>query len=175
MIGKALIVLDMDRKPMYAARKRSAGLNRLPVFFLAAFLAALIALLPACGKKGPPFLTESKLSLRVDQLKGEWENGRVLLKGYVQGEDKEISRVTGCKVYHALYPMDNPPCEGCPIEMSDFKKINEKIISGDRFSCEIPGVEKMGIHFFEVRLMGKDGALGPPSDKVKLRIEAPVK
>ena len=156
---------------MYVAKKGEAGLNRLSVFLSAAFLAVLMVLLPNCGKKGPPFLTESKLSLRVDQLKGEWKNGLVLLKGYVQGEDKIISSVTGCRVYHAWYPTDNPPCEGCPIEMSDFKKINEKIISGDRFSCEIPGVEKKGIHFFEVRLMGKDEVLGPPSGKAKLRID----
>ena len=156
---------------MYAAKKGAARLNRLPVFLLAAFLVALMALLPNCGKKGPPFLTKSKLSLRVDQLKGEWENGRVLLKGYVRGENKVISSVTGCRVYHAWYPMDNPPCEGCPIEMAGFKEIKEKVVSGDRFNCEVPDVEKKGIHFFEVRLMGRDGAVGPPSDKVKLRID----
>jgi len=170
-IGEALVVVDMGRKPLYVARKGRAGLNRLPVFLLASFLAALIALLPACGKKGPPFLTESKLSLRVDQLKAEWENGRVLLKGYVRGEDKIISSVTGCRVYHAWYTMDNSPCEGCPIEMTGFEEIKEKVVSGDRFSCEIPGVEKKGIHFFKVRLMGKNGALGPPSDKTKLMID----
>ncbi|MCJ7686014.1 MAG: hypothetical protein MUO68_17160 [Desulfobacteraceae bacterium] len=161
----------MDRKPMHAAKKRAVRLNRLSLFLLAALLVALMALLPNCGKKGPPFLTESKLSLRVNQLKGEWENGRVLLKGYVRDENEEISSVTGCKVYHAWYPMDNPPCEGCPIEMAGFKEIKEKVVSGDRFNCEVPDVEKKGIHFFEVRLMGRDGAVGPPSDKVKLRID----
>lgn len=171
MIGDDSVVLDMDRKPMYAAGKGGVGLNRLPVFLLAAFLAALMALLPDCGKKGPPFLTQSKLPLRVDQLKGEWENGRVLLKGYVRGEDKIISSVTGCRVYHAWYPMNNPPCEGCPIEMKGFKEIRGKVVSDDQFDCEVLDVEKRGIHFFEVRLMGMDGAVGPPSDKVKLKIE----
>lgn len=170
MIGKALVVLDMDRKPMYAGRKGTARLNRLPVFLLAAVLAALMALLPNCGKKGPPFLTESKLSLRVDQLKGEWENGSVLLEGYVRGENEVISRVTGCRVYHVWYPMDNPPCEGCPIDMADFRDIKEMEISGDRFTCEIPGVKKKGIWFFEVRLIGSHGALGPPSERVKVTI-----
>jgi predicted small lipoprotein YifL len=169
-IGEALVVVDMGRKPLYVARKGGPGLNRWPVFFLASFLAALIALLPACGKKGPPFLTESKLSLRVDQLKAERENGRILLKGYVRGEDKIVSSVTGCRVYHAWYTMDNPPCEGCPIEMTGFEEIKEKVVSGDRFNCEILDAEKKGIHFFEVRLMGKNGALGPPSDKAKFTI-----
>lgn len=150
-------------------------MNRLSAFLLAAFVAALMAFVPNCGKKGRPFLTRSKLSLRVDQLKGEWENGRVLLKGYVRGDNKVISRVTGCRVYHARYPMDNPPCEGCPIEMTGFKEIREKVVSGDRFKCEVPGVGNRGIHFFQVRLVGRDRAVGPPSDKAKLRIDAPVK
>jgi len=130
-----------------------------------------MVLLPGCGKKGPPCLSKVKLSLRVDQLKGEWKNGRVLLKGYVRGENNVISRVTGCRVYHAWYPMDSPPCEGCPIQMTGFKEINEQVVSGDRFNCEVPGVKKKGIHFFEVRLIGRDGAVGPTSDRVKLKIE----
>ena len=174
-IGKALIVLDMDGKPMYAAKKGRAGLNGPPLFLLAVLLAALMALLPNCGKKGPPFLTENKLSLRVDQLRGEWENGRVLLKGYVPGEDKEICLVTGCRVYREWYPMDNPPCEGCPIEMTGFKEIKEKVVSGDRFNCEVLDVEKGGIWFFEVRLVGSHGAIGPPSERAKVTIDAPVK
>ena len=162
----------MDRTLIDEEKKKGAAvLNRLSVFLLAALLAALMALLSNCGKKGPPFLTQSKLSLRVDQLKGERENGRVLLKGYVRGEDEVISSVTGCRVYSAWYPMDNPPCEGCPIEMKGFKEIKEKVVSGDRFNCEVLDVEKKGIHFFEVRLMGRGGAVGPPSDKVKLQIE----
>ena len=116
-------------------------------------------------------MTKSEFSLRVDQLKGKWENGRVLLNGYVRGEDKVISRVTGCRVYHVWYSMDNPPCGGCPIEMTGFKGIRGKVVSADRFNCEVPGVDKKGIHFFEVRLMGKNGAVGPPSNKVRLKIK----
>jgi len=145
--------------------------SRIPILFLAVFAAALMALLPACGKKGPPFLPEKKLLLRVDQVEGKWRDGRAFLEGYVGGGEEQISGVTGCRVYHAWYPADNPPCEGCPIEMSGFKEINEKIISGDRFSCDVPGVEKKGIWFFEVRLIGRSGAVGPPSDRIKLKIE----
>ena len=146
-------------------------MNRISMFLSAALLVALMTVLPNCGKKGPPFLTKSKLSLRVDQLKAERENGRILLKGYVRGEDKIVSGVIGCRVYHAWYTMDNPPCEGCPIEMAVFKEIKEKVVSGDRFNCELLDVEKKGIHFFEVRLMGRDGEVGPPSDKTKLMID----
>ena len=160
----------MDITLIDEARKRGLGLNR-RVLLLFVFLVSLMVLLPNCGKKGPPFLTKSKFSLRVDQLKAERENGRILLKGYVRGENEEISSVTGCRVYQAWYTMDNPPCEGCPIEMKDFKEIKEKVVSGDRFNYEVLDVEKKGIHFFQVRLMGKDGALGPPSDKTKFMID----
>ena len=175
VIGKALIVFDMDRKPMYAARKRAVGLNRLPVFLLAALAAVFMVLLPACGKKGPPFLPEKKLVTKVDRLTGKWKNGKVRLEGYIAGDDKKRSDVTGCRVYHAWYPMDNPPCEGCPIEMADFIDIKEMEISGDRFTCEIPGVKKKGIWFFEGRLIGSHGAIGPPSERVKVMIDVPVK
>ena len=161
----------MDRTLIDEAKKGAAGLNRLPVFLLAALAAVFMVLLPACGKKGPPFLPEKKLVTKVDRLTGKWENGKVRLEGYIEGDDKRRSDVTGCRVYHAWYPMDNPPCEGCPIEMTGFKEIKEKVVSGDRFNCEVLDVEKKGIHFFEVRLMGRGGAVGPPSDKVKLQIE----
>lgn len=175
VIGKALVVLDMDRKPMYAARKGAAGSNRLPVFLLAAFLTALIVFLPACGKKGPPFLPEKKLVTKVDRLTGKWENGKVRLEGYIEGDDKRRSDVTGCRIYRVWYSVDSPPCDGCPIDMADFRDIKEMEISGDRFTCEIPGVKKKGIWFFEVRLIGSHGALGPPSERVKVTINAPVK
>ena len=175
MIGEALLVLDMDRKPMDAAKKRGVGLNRLPVFFLAALAAVVMVLLPACGKKGPPFLPEKKLVIKVDRLTGKWENGKVRLEGYIGGDDKRRSDVTGCRIYHTWYPMDNPPCEGCPIEMADFRDIKEMEISGDLFTCEIPGVKKKGVWFFELRLIGRNGALGPPSERVKVTIDAPVK
>ena len=152
-----------------------AMVNRIPVFLLIVFAAVLMVLFPGCGKKGPPFLPQHKLNSKVDRLSGKWKDGHVVLDGYVPGEDKKRSDVTGCRIYHAWYSAENLPCEGCPIEMSGFKEINNKIISGDRFNCDIPGIEKRGIWFFEVRLVGKGGALGPPSERVKVTIDAPVK
>ena len=165
----------MDKMLMDAARKGRARLDRLPVFLLPALAAVFMVLLPACGKKGPPFLPEKKLVTKVDRLTGKWENGKVRLEGYIAGDDKRRSDVTGCRVYHVWYPMDNPPCEGCPIDMADFKEIKGMEISDDRFTCEIPGVKKKGIWFFEVRLIGSHGAIGPPSERVKVMIDAPVK
>ncbi len=150
-------------------------MNRLPVFLLAALAAVFMMLLPGCGKKGPPFLPEKKLVTKVDRLTGKWENGKVRLEGYIEGDDKRKSDVTGCRIYRVWYPVDNPPCEGCPIEMSGFKEIKEKVGSDGRFNCEVLDVEKKGIWFFEVRLIGSHGAIGPPSERVKVMIDAPVK
>ena len=154
----------------YEENRGAARLNRTPLFLMVAFAAVLMVLLPGCGKKAPPFLPEKKFPLRVDQLEGKWEKGRVVLGGYVRAEDKELSHVKGCRVYHSWYPVDDPPCETCPIEMAGFEVIKEKVVSDNRFNCEILDAKKKGIWFFEVRLIGRNGALGPPSDKVKLRI-----
>ena len=146
-------------------------MNRISMFLLAAFAAVFMVLLPACGKKGPPFLPEKKLVTKVDRLTGKWEDGKVRLEGYIEGDDKRRSDVTGCRIYHTWYPMDNPPCEGCPIEMKDFKEIKEKVVSGDRFNYEVLDVEKKGVWFFQVRLVGRNGAVGPPSERVKVTID----
>jgi len=131
-----------------------------------------MVLLSACGMKGPPFLPEKKLVTKVDRLTGKWENGKVRLEGYIEGDDKRSSDVTGCRIYRVWYPVDNPPCDGCPIDMTDFRDIKEMEVLGDRFACEIPGVKKKGIWFFEVRLIGRNGALGPLSERVKVMIDA---
>lgn len=161
----------MDRTLIDEAKMGAAGLNRLPVFLLVALLTAFMVLLLGCGKKGPPFLPEKKLAAKVDRLTGKWENGQARLEGYIKGDDKNNVDGTCCRVYLVWYSADSPPCQGCPIKMTGFKEIKEKVVSGDRFTCDVPGVEKKGIWFFEVRLIGRNGAIGPPSDKVKLKIE----
>jgi len=145
--------------------------KRIPVRFLIFVSAILISLSPACGKKAPPFVPEKKLTAKVDRLTGTWKNGEVRLEGYIADDDKRRSDVSGCRVYHAWYPAQHPPCEGCPIEMTGFKEITDARVSGDRFVCDIPGVEKKGLWFFEVRLIGGSGAVGPPSERIKLKIE----
>jgi len=125
----------------------------------------------SCGKKGPPFLPESDLSLRVDGLTGSWEEGSVDLVGRVQDDMKQASDVSGCKVYHAWYPMDDPPCEGCPVEVTELQEKTGNVITKGRFRCRIQIREKRGIHFFQVRLVGKNGVLGPVSNRVKLKID----
>jgi len=136
----------------------------LSVFFMSAF----------CGKKGPPFLPEKEIPFRVEQLKAVCDRDVFYLKGTVfgpQGPVGDFSNITGCRIYHACYDLDNPPCEGCPIDYGPFKEIKGEIVAQGNFSCRVPIKKTKGIHFFKVCLMGPRGETGPFSDRAKLVIE----
>ena len=137
------------------------------------FLAILFAPI-ACGKKGPPFLPEKDFSLQVTQLSIEWKDGGFRLKGNIVGSQNEIenpSNIKGCRVFYACYPVDDPPCETCPIEYRLLKEIEGQVISEGRFLCEVLVKKKNGIHFFTVRLIGQKGEIGPYSDRGKFVID----
>ena len=140
------------------------------------FLVILGLVLPvvlACGKKGPPFLPERVIPYRVQELTAELKNGTVFLRGRVAGleaQEKDRSRITGCRIYHAWYAMEKSPCDECPVDYSDVLEIEDEVVRGEDFSCEAAVKKKKGVHFFEVRLTGKDEAVGPPSNRTKLII-----
>ena len=130
--------------------------------------------LSACGKKAPPFLPERVMVLRVDRLNAGWEKGGVVLRGSVvgpQGRTQGGGEIIGCRVYHSRYSIEDAPCEGCPIEYEGFKVIKGGVITKEGFYCPVPGIEKEGFHFFEVRLIDRNGAIGPASNRAKLRID----
>jgi hypothetical protein len=129
-----------------------------------------MVLFPACGKKGPPFLPGKTLEARVDPLTGKWVDGEIRLEGTIEGPDKG-SDITGCRISHAWYPEDQFPCEGCPVEMVEYTGVVEATISGNQFVCVIPAAQKKGIWFIGVRLTGSRGAVGPPSQRVKIIID----
>ncbi len=122
----------------------------------------------ACGKKGPPFLSEYPAPPRVEGLRVIWEEGMVILQGTVKEENREEERITGCRVYSARVAVDNPPCETCPIDLKSFQDIQGKVVDGKTFECQIKKEREDGIVYFQVRLLGKGKAVGPPSDVVKI-------
>jgi hypothetical protein len=137
------------------------------------FLAILLAL-SSCGKKGPPFLPRKSFPARVVDLRAEWSEGYVLLKGNIaglKGPSKAAEQVKGCRVFFAQYPLGRPPCEGCPIEYQGSRAFGEGVVTEEGFSCKLPAKVKGQIYFFEVRLVGPEGAVGPPSDMVKVIAE----
>jgi hypothetical protein len=127
--------------------------------------------LTACGEKKPPFLPEVSIPLKVKGLQGKWEKGTVTFTGEIvpTPKEKEYTReVTGCRIYYARYPVDRPPCEGCPIDYTGYKEIEGGVVKERRFHCQVPFKRKEGVYFFQIRLIGPKGAIGPPSERVKL-------
>lgn len=135
---------------------------------------AILFVPTACGKKGPPFLPEKSLSLRVTGLNVEWKYQGLRLRGELVGPEYELENplnIKGCRVFYASYPLDNPPCEDCPIEYRLLEEIEGQVISEGQFLCEISVDKKDGIHFFTVRLIGQKGEVGPYSDRAKFVID----
>ena len=132
-------------------------------------LAVILMIFSGCGVKGAPFLTEQKvLTVKVDQMEGAWEDKSLVLKGLIQGDDDSLSPITGCRVYYVWYSPDRLPCEGCPIEMKNFRDVTGRIITDHKFECRLPAFKQKGLCFVMVRLMEKEGRLGPSSNRIKL-------
>lgn len=137
------------------------------VFFL------VISFIPmGCGKKGPPFLSVREIPVRVSSLKVVQQEDGLYLKGSVaDAQAMNESNITGCKIYHALYPLDDPPCKGCPIDYGFLKEIKGNIVSQKDFSCRVSAKAERGIHFFKVRFVDKEGGIGPFSDAAEVTVE----
>lgn len=138
----------------------------------AVLVTILISCLPllSCGKKAAPFLPVKGASPRVTGLQGEWKGDYVLLTGQVRDSSGAGGSIEGCRVYYAVYPRDQPPCEGCPIEFKGFQTFGKEVMTPTGFACKVPGIERQNIYYFEVRIIGSKGSLGPPSNRV--RVEA---
>ena len=141
---------------------------RIPTYLLA-YLVLSVMLFSGCGKKAPPFPPRKMdFRVKVDQLEGAWEDNAVILKGVVQGEEGLSPLITGCRVYYVWYSLDRPPCEGCPIEMAKFRAVTGNVTDDHQFKCRMTAFKQKGICFIMVRISGKEGVLGPASDRIKL-------
>jgi len=148
------------------------------VMGLTILLALTAALsLSACGKKDRPALPGRELPFRIEELSATFESGWAVLKGRPvkpSGKKDEISEteITGWRVYHAHYLIENGPCEGCPLDFSRVHEMEGRVGEDGRFSARValdPPVD--GIHFFQVRLTGRGWAAGSLSDRAKLVID----
>ena len=147
-------------------------MKRARAIFCCTLLIALLCVV-SCGRKGPPVLPERPLPLRVVELKAGWRSGLVELTGAVagvRGAAVDLSLVEGCRVAHARYPLSDPPCEGCPIAYGQEMIIREQVVAPAGFRCTLRGLEGKGIYYFKVRLAGRKGVLGPPSEPVKFLV-----
>ncbi|MGE5840719.1 MAG: hypothetical protein ACM335_00460 [Deltaproteobacteria bacterium] len=111
------------------------------------------------------------MSARVVELKGAWQGGYVELMGDILDSSGAESAVTGARVHYAVYPVDDPPCDGCPVEFEGFHTYGTEVVKEDRFFCRIPAALRGNIYYFEVQLMGDKRSLGPPSNRAKVAID----
>jgi hypothetical protein len=137
----------------------------IPVIFLA---------IASCGKKAPPFLPEGTFFARVNNLVGEWDKGEILLKGSIfpsqeSGENADL--VKGARVYYAQYPLEEAPCAECPVAFHGYDTFDQEVIVEGDFLCRMPANEQGKVYFFRVHLIGAEGAMGPPSNTVRIAVE----
>jgi len=135
-------------------------------------MVAAVILMAACGKKGPPLLPDAGFPFRVSPAGVSWSGTAFQLNGGVVKIDKSSGtwEISGCHIYHAYYPPDRPPCEGCPVDYRLFAEAGPETVSGDRFSWRMSGKGEAGVHYFKIRLLGPEGEAGPFSDEAKVMI-----
>jgi hypothetical protein len=128
----------------------------------------------ACGKKAPPFLSERVFSTGVSHLTGEWNKGEILLKGSIlpspeSGEPANL--VKGARVYYAQYSPEEAPCAECPVTFHEYEIFDQEVIVKGDFLCPMPANERGHVYFYRVHLIGAEGAVGPPSNTVRIAVE----
>jgi hypothetical protein len=142
---------------------------------MSAVLVSAFSLSGGCGKKAPPFVPKAKggFALQVEKLQAGKQGGDVLFTGEVVGPGGQRGKPTAiesCRVYHVRYPLESPPCEGCPISFTTWEEVKAHVSGNGQFSCATE-VKQPGIHYFVLRLIGPGGAVGPPSNRVKLLVK----
>jgi predicted small lipoprotein YifL len=127
----------------------------------------------ACGKKAPPFLPQEQVEAHVVDLSGEQTERGILLRGAIRGlrDPNGIRELDGARVFYARYPIEDPPCEDCPIEYRAHQDLGVEAFTADGFQGELPVQPDPQIYFLKVLLIGKGGALGPASNRVKVVME----
>jgi hypothetical protein len=151
-------------------KQRVAGL----IIFFA--LAGTLGL-SACGRKDVPTLPRRELPFRIEDLSATYEDGLAVLKGrLVKASKKETevgrTEITGWRVYDAQYPIDNGPCEGCPLDFSRVYEMEGGVGEDGQFNARVAlRAPVAGIHFFQVRLFGPGWAPGALSNQAKLVID----
>jgi len=165
--GRKLLVIAQNSPPL-AGGVRGGESNRA---LACLFLALMLLIPPSCGVKADPFLPQKSTKVRVVDLKGAWQEGYIELKGGVADSSGTDSMVTGSQIHYAIYPVAEPPCDGCPIEYQGFYTYGSEVVREGRFFCKIPGAVRGNLYYFEVQLVGAKGGLGPPSNRAKVVVD----
>ncbi len=147
------------------------NIHRLFVFLS---IPVIFLVFTACGKKAPPFLSQSSFSIGVSDLAGEWDKGEILLKGSFfpsLGAGETTAFVKGARIYYAQYWPEEAPCDECPVAFHGYDTLDQGVIVEGNFLCRILGKDRGKVYFFKVHLIGAEGAMGPPSNTVRVVVE----
>jgi hypothetical protein len=136
-------------------------------------LTGMLVWVSACGKKAPPFLAQEQVEARVVDLSGEQTERGILLRGMIRGvrDPNEIRELEGARVLYAGYPIEDPPCEDCPIEYRTYQDLGREAFTAGGFQGELAVQPDLQIYFLKVILIGKGGALGPASARTKVVLD----
>jgi hypothetical protein len=137
---------------------------------LAVLLVLSLLTAPACGKKAPPRVPKKSFEPAVLDLRGGWADGYVELSGRISHPEL-LEEITGCRVFYAEFPPGQTPCDTCPIEFKGYQGFGPEVIVDGGFLCKVPGKERGLVSFFQVRLAGPEGILGPPSRTVRVDVK----
>lgn len=118
-----------------------------------------------CGKKSAPKIPQEGFSAAIRDLSGAWEGAFIRLQADLEGPG---DRVQGARVYYGAYDPAEPPCDGCPVRYHGYHEFGVEVLEQGGFSCNIPGKRKDALYYFKVHLIGPEGGLGPPSDRVRV-------
>jgi hypothetical protein len=133
-----------------------------------------LMILPHCGKKAPPSLLPGVFPARVENLTGHRANASIVLTGRIAPTALPEEAFKGCRVYAAQYSLADSPCADCPIAYQGYRRFGPEVLQGEEFLCEMPLKKAGQIYFFEVRLLGPEGTMGPSSDRVTVIVEEAV-
>ena len=128
--------------------------------------------LGSCGKKGPPFVPKKRpIALELKDITVSWVQDGVRFEGKVRGPGADkLRRPHGLKIMieHAWYGPGQAPCKSCPIVFTNKEVVSGTLGKGRSFSCSLPLPKRRGVHFFQIRVVGDNGVLGPVSERLQL-------
>ena len=142
------------------------------ILLLPPLLIGLLLALTMCGKKGPPVLPQEDFPYKIVSLTGGWDGGWILLRGKIDGlgGSEKAKDIMGCRVYYGQYPLENPPCDSCPIKYHGYHEFGSEVITEGGFLCRVPENGDGQIYFYKVHLIGPEGVLGPSSNRTKVTV-----
>jgi len=137
-----------------------------------AMLGMFVALtLFGCGKKSDPFIPKKQVSQVLRSVKAQYLGGRVVFEGkFVEaraGSAIQSGKIR-LRVEYNQYSNGKVPCDTCPIDFKEHDMIQGKVSQDGKFTADWLPPESKGLYVLRLRVVGKDGDLGPLSERIRV-------